>query len=235
MKSTMIFVTCSLLLSIGQAYACTVPCEPQMKQSTCIQGPTTFSSEPAPFNPRDVGVVSTDSSHCYTFENLASEAKYNVGDVLDARNGRIKLFDYMINGGPPLTDANFANVKQSPIPGGDGQSLWVKAVNPQVKLDVPATRVRMLVAENRSGTGPHHNIGVNGRRLVIDGSLENAHGRIIGPRRGTRVRVDVAMEPEDTSVAWRKGILQLEVVSGKINKFAVGSLNAYYDEICVTE
>ncbi|HRX89480.1 MAG TPA: hypothetical protein P5528_08540, partial [Steroidobacteraceae bacterium] len=60
---------------------------------------------------------------CYNFDNLATDASYTVGDVIDTQHARITIKQYVTNGNPATATGRRAESAPSKIAGGDAPEL----------------------------------------------------------------------------------------------------------------
>lgn len=170
---------------------------------------------------------------CYDFNDLASDASYTVGDVIDTRHAAITIKPYFNNGNPVTADARNAHVVTSQIAGGTSPELALYLVSVDVVPKQPVTRVRTRLAQNISQTGAfaNANIKVNGEKHESPAGFAGMNGKSIGrPAKGIAT-ITASVAPSGGG-NWHNGTLELDVTQGGIESFLLGGHQWRIDDMC---
>jgi hypothetical protein len=170
---------------------------------------------------------------CYDFENLAADARFTVGDVVEARHATVTIRQYVTNGNPATADARHAQVASSQIAGGAPPELGLYLVAVEVVPDQPVSRVRTRLAQSISQTGgfANANIRVNGEKHESADGFAAMDGKTIGkPAKGlASISADL---PDPASGNWHSGTLELVATQGAIESFTLGAHTWRIDDMC---
>jgi hypothetical protein len=170
---------------------------------------------------------------CYDFSGLASDSKYTVGDVINARHATITIKQYFWGGAPTTAEARNAQVRNSKIAGGAAPEMYLYLVSVNVVPNSPVTRVRTRLAQSIGGTGQYSNanIEVNGERHESSSGFAAMNGRTIGQASKGRASITSSMAPYGNG-NWNNGTLELRATQGAIESFTLGGHTWSIDDMC---
>ena len=171
---------------------------------------------------------------CYNFDNLATDASYTVGDVIDTQHARITIKQYVTNGNPATATGRRAESAPSKIAGGDAPELSLYLVSVNVAPKQPVTRMRTRLAQSISQTGgfANANIEVNGEKHESPDGFAGMNGKTIGRPAKGRAKITSNIVPP-SSGNWHSGTLELDAKPGKgIESFTLGGHTWRIDDMC---
>ena len=170
---------------------------------------------------------------CYDFSGLASDSKYTVGDVINARHATITIKQYFWGGAPTTAEARNAQVRNSKIAGGASPEMYLYLVSVNVVPNSPVTRVRTRLAQSIGGTGKYTNanIEVNGERHESPSGFAAMNGKTIGQASKGRASITSSMAPYSDG-NWLNGTLELRATQGAIESFTLGGHTWSIDDMC---
>ena len=171
---------------------------------------------------------------CYHFDNMAEDANYTVGDVIDTQHATITIKQYVTNGNPATAATRRAELATSQIAGGSAPELGLYLVSVNVVPKKPVNKVRTRLAQSISQTGgfANANIEVNGEKHESPAGFAGMDGKTIGrPGKGGRAKIRTAVVPP-SSGNWHQGPLELKANKGQIRSFTLGGHTWRIDDMC---
>jgi hypothetical protein len=171
---------------------------------------------------------------CWDFATLDQSHLYRIGEIFVAPTATIEMKHYLLNGNK-VTDAGaVGHARQAQIAGGAAPEFRLYQINAHIVPDTPATTVSYLFGHHANGKSgvAHANLGVNGELVETTTGMSSLDGLVLGdPAIGT-ARVTVTMlTPAGANP--EKGIVQLQMESGLIEKFTIGGIQKYIDDLCI--
>lgn len=167
---------------------------------------------------------------CFDFSLMTPGTKYNLGDTVKTEHALVTIRDYLGTGAPP--ESRGVWITDTKLAGGAAPELRTYLMNAQVVPNAPVRKVRMNIAEASSGgAAPHANIEVNGEKHEVTGGLATLNGKVIGKSPAGAAEIFVDLAPA-ASGNWNVGTLELNAVKGRIESFAFGGLQVFFDNVC---
>jgi hypothetical protein len=169
---------------------------------------------------------------CWDFSTLQQATPYRLGDTFVAPNATIEMKHYLLNGNLNTHPNARAQAQQTQIAGGTAPEFRLYILNAHVEPNTPVSSVSFNFGHQLGLGGGQANLGVNGGLVEVTTSLANLDGIVMGePSIGT-VRVNVALNgPIGTSP--EQGTLTLTALTGQIEKWTVGGVQLYVDNVCM--
>ena len=189
--------------------------------------------------------VAQAGTKCYDFSNPPVGTEYHIGDTLNLRHSVINVRQLVNRDGPASNDSAVAVIHAGNLPQGGAPSLRMSSIVAQVIPKKLVKKMTLKFAQNL-GSDPSKrivNIGVNGQRLTMNGSLGRADGKVLGKANmGGKVRVSVNATPDGGDSYWVRGTVTLKSASPLplprkgIKQFSFGaSTQLFIDDVCITE
>ncbi len=165
---------------------------------------------------------------CYAFTGLSGE--YHVGDTIAAPLAEIRLEPFLLDG--QAHRLGVARTGARDAAAGTGSVLEPFVIDAVVVPHVPSREVAVRFEERLTPDSPHGNLAANGDVREVIGSLALLDGATLGPA-GGRVAVAVTIDPMRRA-GTRSGTLALRALDGGIETLAIGGIELFIDELCVT-
>jgi hypothetical protein len=169
---------------------------------------------------------------CWDFSTLQQVTPYRLGDTFVAPNATIEMKHYLLNGNLNTNPNAKALALPTQIAGGTAPEFRLYLLNAHVTPNTPANSVTFNFGHQLGVGGGQANLGVNGGLVEVTTSLANLNGIVMGdPSIGT-VQVTVALNGA-VGVSPEQGTLTLTALSGQIEKFTIGGVQLYVDNVCM--
>lgn len=169
---------------------------------------------------------------CWDFSTLQQTDPYRLGQVFVAPTATIEMKHYLLNGNLNINPAGLGWARPSQIAGGPAPEFRLYLLNAHVVPNAPLNSVTFNFGHQLGLGGGQANLGVNGELVEVTTSLVDLDGRVMGdPAIGT-VDVSVVLNgPVGTSP--EQGTVTLQARTGQIEKFTVGGIQLYIDNVCM--
>jgi hypothetical protein len=169
---------------------------------------------------------------CWDFSTLQQATPYRLGDTFVAPNATVEMKHYLVNGNLNTNPAGLGWARPSQIAGGPAPEFRLYFLNAHVEPNTPASSVTFDFGHQLGGGGGQANLGVNGSLVEVTTSLSALDGIVMGsPAIGT-VAVSVALNGP-AGVSPEQGTITLTALTGQIEKWTVGGVQVYVDNICM--
>lgn len=189
--------------------------------------------------------VAQAGTKCYDFSNPPVGTEYHIGQTLNLRHSVINVRELINRDGAASNDSAVAVIHAGNLPQGGAPSLRMTSIVAEVIPNNLAKKMTLKFAQNL-GSDPSKrivNIGVNGQRLSMNGSLGRADGKVLGKANmGGKVRVSVNATPDGGDSYWVRGTVTLRSASPLpfpqkgITQFSFGaSTQLFIDDVCIEE
>lgn len=170
---------------------------------------------------------------CWDFATLDQAHHYGIGEIFVAPTATIEMKNYVLNGNKITNPAAVAYASQTKIAGGTAPEFRLYLINAHIVPNSPVSTVSYRFAHFvNGGSGvAHANLGVNGELVEVTTGMASLNGRVLGdPAIGTAmVTVNITSLP---GASPQVGTVQLQAVSGLIEKFTLGGVQKFIDEVC---
>jgi len=169
---------------------------------------------------------------CWDFSTLQQVNPYRLGDTFMAPNATVEMKHYMLNGNLNTNANARAQAQQTQIAAGLAPEFRLYILNAHVEPNTPANSVTFNFGHQLGLGGGQANLGVNGGLIEVTTSLANLDGMVMGdPSIGT-ARINVVLNGQ-IGVSPEQGTLTLTALSGQIEKFTMGGVQLYVDNVCI--
>jgi hypothetical protein len=169
---------------------------------------------------------------CWDFSTLQQTDPYRLGQIFVAPTATIEMKHYLLNGNLTTNTAGLGWARPSQIAGGPAPEFRLYLLNAHVVPNTPADTVTFNFGHQLGLGGGQANIGVNGELVEVTTSLADLDGRVLGnPAIGTAEVSVVLNGPVGQSP--EQGTLTLQALSGQIEKFTIGGIQLYIDNVCM--
>lgn len=168
---------------------------------------------------------------CWDFSTLQQANPYRLGDAFVAPNATIEMKHYLLNGNLNTHPNARAQAQQTQIAGGLAPEFRLYILNAHVEPNTPANSVTFNFGHQLGLGGGQANLGVNGALVEVTTSLAALNGIVMGdPSIGT-VQVTVALNGA-VGTSPEQGTLTLTALTGQIEKWTIGGVQLYIDNVC---
>jgi hypothetical protein len=170
---------------------------------------------------------------CWDFATLDQSHLYRLGEIFVAPTATIEMKNYLLNGNKSTNPAGVAYANPSQISGGPAPELRLYLINAHVVPNTPASTVTYRFGHFVNGQSgvAHANLGVNGELVEVTNGMLSLNNLVLGDPAIGRVRVTVTMTtlPGESP---ERGTVQLTAETGSIEKFTIGGIQKYVDDVC---
>ena len=170
---------------------------------------------------------------CWDFATLDQAHHYRIGEIFEAETATIEMKHYLWNGNKAESPAAVAYATQTQIAGGPAPEFRLYLINAHVEPDTPAGTLSYRFAHFvNGGSGvAHANLGVNGELVEVITGMASLNQRELGdPAIGTALVTVTMLTPPGVSP--EKGTVQLQAVSGLIEKASIGGVQMFIEDVC---
>ncbi len=169
---------------------------------------------------------------CWDFSTLQQTNPYRLGNTFVAPNATIEMKHYLLNGNLSTNPAGLGWARPTQIAGGTAPEFRLYLLNAHVEPNTPVNTVTFNFGHQLGLGGGQSNLGVNGALIEVTTSLANLDGIVMGdPSIGT-VRVNVALIGA-IGTSPEQGTLTLTALTGQIEKWTIGGVQLYIDNVCM--
>ncbi len=174
------------------------------------------------------------AAECFDFSNMAEDASYTVGDVINTRLATITVRPYVVNGEPVTADVRRAGRVQSQIAGGAAPELEMKLVALTIEPNQPVKRITARIAQNISSTGgfADSGVGINRKGLKSQTGFAGFDGKVLGNAKTGKAKISANISPSGSG-NWHTGTLEFNAVKGHIEILRLGGNTVRLDDVCV--
>ena len=171
--------------------------------------------------------------HCYDFSNMAEDASYTVGDVIDTEFAVITIKPYFFNGSPATADNRRAVRASSQIAGGSAPELQLYLVALTIEPKKKVGRITTQIAQSISSTGgfAESGIAINKKGLKSPTGFAGMDGKVLGSPSSGMARISAEL----TRVGdgnWHRGTLEVAATQGSIERLRLGGHSWRIDNMC---
>jgi len=171
---------------------------------------------------------------CWDFATLEQTHHFGIGEFFVAPTATIEMKNYVLNGNKVTPDGAVGYAQQSRIAEGTAPEFRLYVINAHIVPNTPATAVSYKFGHFANGSSgvAHANLGVNGELVEVTTGMASLNGRVLGdPAIGTALVTVNMLTPPGASP--EKGTVQLQALTGLIEKFTVGGIVMYIDDMCI--
>ena len=170
---------------------------------------------------------------CWNFATLDQTHHYGIGETFVAPTATIEMKNYLWNGNKVVSPAAVAYATQTAIAGGPAPEFRLYLINAHIEPDTPVATLSYRFGHFvNGGSGvAHANLGVNGELVEVTAGMASLNGVELGDPAIGRALVTVNMSTPP-GVSPEKGTVQLQAVSGLIEKVSIGGVQKFIDDVC---